>query len=200
MEKNQKVLAMSLVALLISLASIAIAFAAMSQDLYINGEAEFNPASWDVRFNTASLSKAEVGDGTGTTPTITATTIGTYSVSLTKPGDAVRYTFNVENNGSLDAILAAISKNAPTCTGMSTDPTDQAADEAMVCGNLIYTLTKSTYSGAPVAINDTLAKKSGTATQQTMVINIEYPSTMATVPTDDVMITIPQVVLTYEQN
>ena len=200
MEKNKKVIAISIVALLVSITSIAIAFATMSQNLTINGEAEFNPASWDVKFNTSSLQKAELGDGTGTTPSITATTIGTYSVSLTKPGDAVRYTFIVENNGSLDAIIAALSKASPTCEGASLDPTDKAADEAMVCNNLIYTLSKNTYDGTAVAIGDPLAKKAGTATQQTMVINIEYPSTMATVPTDDVLITIPQVTITYEQN
>lgn len=199
MNKNRKTVALAVASLLVSLICVAIVFASMSQDLYINGEAEFNPGSWDVKFNTSSLQKSESGNGTGTIPSITATTIANYSVVLTKPGDAVRYTFNVENNGSLDAVISEISKNTPTCTGLASNPTDKAADESMVCNNLIYTLTNNTYSGASVAIGDTLFKKSGTATEQTMVINIEYPSSILTIPSDRVLITIPQVIISYEQ-
>ena len=83
---------------------------------------------------------------------------------------------------------------------MAINPIDKASDEAMVCNNLIYTLTNNTYNGMPVAIGDSVTKKVGTATQQTMVISIEYPSSILTVPTDRVVITLPQVIISYEQD
>ena len=197
MEKNKKMIGIAVIALVISLISVGIAFAALSQDLTINGGAEFNPASWKVRFKDLSLSKNEGGAGTGTEPTLTATTIGTYAVSLTKPGDYVRYTFNVENDGTLDAKIASFTKNAPTCTGTGSTA---VADANLVCTNLIYTLTYTTHNGTPVAMGNTLAKKTGTATQAVMVLNIEYPSSMTAVPENDVTIAFPEVVITYEQD
>ena len=197
MEKNKKMIGIAVIALVVSLVSVGIAFAAMSQNLTINGGGAFNPANWSVKFNTSSLVVTPVGDATGTTPTITATTIGTYAVTLTKPGDSVNYLFKVENSGDLDAAIANLSKDAPTCTGTGSSAT---TDAALVCGNLVYTLTYNTVNGTPVALTDTLAKNSGTPTQVTMVLNIEYPDTMATVPEDDVTITIPTLTITYVQD
>ena len=197
MEKNKKMIGIAIIALVISLVSVGIAFAAMSQDLTVNGAGTFNPANWSVKFNTSSLVVTPVGDATGTTPTITSTTIGSYSVTLTKPGDSVNYLFKVENSGSLDAAIAVLTKNAPTCTGTGASA---VADAALVCDNLVYTLTYNTVGGSPVAVGDTLAKNSGTPTQATMVINIAYPSTMTAVPEDDVTITIPTLTITYEQD
>ena len=196
MEKNKKMIGIAVIALVVSLVSVGIAFASMSQNLTINGEGTFNPANWSVKFNTSSLVVTPVGDATGTTPSINATTIGTYSVTLTKPGDSVNYLFKVENSGSLDAEIALLTKNAPTCTGTG----DSAIpDAALVCGNLVYTLTYNTVTGTAVAEGDTLLKNSGTPTQATMVLNIAYPLAMTTVPEDDVTITISPLVITYEQ-
>ena len=197
MEKNKKMIGIAIIALIVSLVSVGIAFAAMSQDLTVNGGGTFNPANWSVKFNTSSLVVTPVGDATGTTPTITATTIGTYAVTLTKPGDSVNYLFKVENSGSLDAVIAVLTKNAPTCVGTGATPT---ADASLVCDNLVYTLTYNTVNGTAVAQTDTLAKNSGTPTQVTMVLNVAYPSTMIAVPNDDVTITIPTLTITYEQD
>lgn len=197
MEKNKTGITIAVIALLVSIIGVGIAFAAMSQDLTINGGGTLDPANWKVRFDTMSLTKAEGGDATATTPTVTATSIGTYSVTLTKPGDYVRYTFDVENDGSLDAKIGNLVMPDPVCTGTGDTA---AADEALVCNNLVYTLTYDTYDGTPVAIGNTLAKNSGTATTATMVLTVEYPNTMSSLPNDDVTITFPTLTITYEQD
>ena len=193
MEKNKRMITIAIAALIVAIISVAIAFAALSQTLTIDGGATFNPATWDVRFDTASLQRQEIGDATGTMPAITATTIGTYAVTLTKPGDAVIYTFDVVNTGSLNAVISALTRPAPTCVGTGASA---AADAAMVCDNLVYTLTNATLTGPNVALGDVLAMNTG---RQTMVLRVEYPMTMTTVPANDVTITIPQVVITYSQ-
>lgn len=196
MEKNKKNITIALVALLISILSVGIAFAAMSSTLTINGSAAFNPADWNVKFKSGTLQTSTVGAGeiTGSSPTLSATSISTYAVKLTKPGDAVRMTFIVENSGNLDAIIASLSKDAPVCTG--TVGSSKAADEALVCNNLVYTLTNGTVGGGTVATGQALAK----TTTQTMVLNIEYPISMTAVPEDDVTITIPTITIVYEQD
>ena len=196
MEKNKKMIGIAVIALVVSLVSVGIAFAAMSQDLTVNGGGTFNPANWSVKFNTSSLVVTPVGDATGTTPTINATTIGTYAVTLTKPGDSVSYLFKVENSGDLDAKIALLTKNAPTCEGTGASAT---TDAALVCSNLVYTLTYNTVGGTAVAQGDELLKDTGSPTTVTMVLNIAYPLAMTTVPKDDVTITIPTLTITYAQ-
>ena len=196
MEKNQKMIGIAIIALVVSLVSAGIAFAAMSQNLTINGGGTFHPANWSVKFNTSSLVKTAVGDATGNTPSINATTIGTYAVTLTKPGDSVNYLFVVENSGDLDAEILLLTKPAPTCEGTGTN---DLADAALVCSNLVYTLTYNTVSGTAVAEGDVLLKDSGSPTQATMVLNVAYPLAMATVPENDVTITIPTLTITYAQ-
>lgn len=197
MEKNKKVLTIALLALLISITVVGIAFAVMNQTLTIDGGATFSPANWGVRFKASSLSKVESGEATGTTPTIGTATIGTYAVTLTQPGDSVTYTFVVENNGDIDAIIDEFTMGDPKCTGTGTNAT---SDAEMVCTNLVYTLTNDSDTGTPVEVGQTLGKKDGTPTEKTMVLKIEYPLSTEEQPEDDVTIEMPTVSIIYVQD
>jgi hypothetical protein len=196
MKQNKKTMTFAGIALLISVISIGIAFAAMSTTLQIQGTAQLDPATWDIRFVNGSLSQDTTGGATASTPLLNATTIGSYSVVLTKPGDSVTFTFDVENAGTIDAIIAALSMNPPTCQG---NGATGSADAAMVCDNLVYTLTNNTVNGTGVAIGDLLDMAGGSTSRRTMVLRIEYPMTMNTIPSDDVTITIPPLTITYQQ-
>ena len=193
MKDNRKVLyVLVALALVLSVAGIAVGFAAMSTDLDIKGQAEVVPASWKIRFE--NLSSATItGAATVTTaPTIQNDThLGNYDVVLTKPGDSVVYTFDVKNAGTLDAKLTAYNFATPTFTGKGENA---AADATIVQNNVVYTLTYA--NGDPINVNDTLAA----GASSTLKLTVEYPATATTLPEDEVDISGMDVTFTYSQN
>ena len=56
MEKQRKIKVMSVVALIVAVLGLTVAFAALSQTLTINGTANVDAASWDIHFETISSS------------------------------------------------------------------------------------------------------------------------------------------------
>ena len=193
MKDNRKVLYVLVAfALVLSVAGIAVGFAAMSTNLDIQGQAEVIPASWKIRFENLSAPSI-TGDASVTTgPTITNDThLGDYDVVLTKPGDSVVYTFDVKNAGSLDAKLTAYNFATPTFTGTGTNA---AADATIAQTNVVYTLTYS--DGSAIGVNDTLAA----GQSKTLRLTVEYPSSATTLPEAEVDITGMDVTFTYSQD
>lgn len=221
MEKERKIKSMSLVALIVAVLGLTVAFAAMSRTLTINGTATVDTASWDIHFEENGNGLAGIVDKTtnaqnaavvNTAPTIkanssgqAATVIGDYEVTLTKPGDIVSFEFDVVNNGTIDADLTNVSMPAPTITGLATDSAKAEADAQIVRDNLIYTLTYKA-DGTEVSADNSLTKGLDKATQvdtnptkKTLVLTIGYKSDATTLPSDDVSITGMDITLTYTQ-
>ena len=85
---------------------MAIAFAAFSTTLNINGTSSIE-SNWKVVFtNIQELSKTS-GVTINSAPTASGTT-ATFDVDLQKPGDEIEYQITVENKGTLDAIIESI--------------------------------------------------------------------------------------------
>ena len=87
---------------------VTVAWAAFSTTLNINGSATVAKSSWNIQFQNLSAIQEGNDNGVtegvieGITPTITgSTTIGTYAVTLTKPGDYAIYDFEIANTGTL---------------------------------------------------------------------------------------------------
>lgn len=188
MEKERKVKTLSIAALIVAVLGLTVAFAALSTQLTINGTAEVKAATWDIHF--ANLSEATLtGTATvATAPTLAATKIGDYKITIVKPGDGVKYTFDVENKGTIDAKLGTFTKPEPVCTSAGT-----AAEAAKVCAGLTYTLTY-TDTGAAVKAEDTLAK--GETKNLTLTLSYDSDS----VPTNDVEISGLDITMVYNQN
>ena len=144
MNRNKNIV-FGMLALVVSVVAIGLAYAGFTGTLNINGTGNVVSSKWDIYF--ANLSNAAT---TGTANVVTPATIslktkiGDYYVELASPGDSVTYTFDVVNDGDFDALLTTLAKSTPTCT-----PT------ATLCNYLTYTLTY-TSGGATVAQNDTL--------------------------------------------
>ena len=106
-ERGAKVIA--IVALLIAVVGLTIGYAAYSTTLTIDGSANVDPASWDVHFaykSGNSLTATTTGNAVeNTAPTLAATAISGFAVTLKAPGDSVTYDFSVKNGGTLDARL-----------------------------------------------------------------------------------------------
>lgn len=192
MTKRRSINILVLGALVLGAVAITVAFAAIQTTLQIQGTATMNTATWDVKFQNLSAPTLTGAASVGTAPTLASTLIGTYAVVVTKPGDSITYTFDVTNTGSLDAIIGTYTKAAtPTCTGVSA--TEAAADAALVCAGLTYTL-KYTSGGANVALNDTLAAG------QTKNLTLKLSYDGASLPTDDVNITGLDISMVYVED
>ena len=110
MEKERRLKVLSLVALIVAVLGLTIAFAALSQTLTINGRASMGSSQWDVHFE--NLSNANItGDATEVSkPQITdgGITVNNMNVSLVKPKDKVEYTVEIVNDGSITAKVEKI--------------------------------------------------------------------------------------------
>lgn len=192
MEKERKIKTLSVVALIVAVLGLTVAFAALSQTLTINGTASVDAASWDIHFANLSTGQTTGAATVKTEAQISGeknTTIGDYDVIITKPGDSITYTFDVVNAGTVDANLGELTKNVkPTCTSNS----GVSADETIVCDGLTYSLTY-TDSGNEVKQNDTLDK----GTTKNMTLTLDYDSD--SVPSDDVAISGLGITLKYTQ-
>ena len=197
MKNNRKVLyGLVALALLLSVVGISIGFAAMSQDLKIEGTAEVTPASWNILFKDLGEAQ-EVGDGLELDdPTLSTTIIKDFDVRLTKPGDSVSYTFKVANDGTIDAKLSDIQFGTPTYTGTATGDA-KTSDEAIVAENLKFTLKYlDGTTESDLAVNDTLAHD----TYRTLKLTVAYDESADELPTAAVEIEGLSVTLTYVQD
>ena len=162
-------------------AVIGITYASLSQQLEINGEGTVKATTWEIKF--ANLAAATT---VGSAVEVTAPTINT------KPGDEVSYTFDIVNNGEINAELSSYTLPTPTCTGNG----DSAeTDSANICKNLNYSLTYS--DGTPVAQNDTL----NAGETKNLKLTLGYKTTIANseLPLNDVVISNLGITMIYAQ-
>ncbi len=135
MEKERRIKVLSLIALVVAILGLTVAFAALSETLTINGTAKVDAATWDVHFENPTckdLGMEEndeclgyfkddyfyVEEGAGKAnenPTINGTSIENINVTITKPNDGALYYFIIENKGTIDAKLNSINVS-PLCT------------------------------------------------------------------------------------
>lgn len=184
-------------ALVISVVAIGIGFATFTETLRIEGSATVQTSTWKVKFTNLSAPTL-LGTATVVTPpTINTndTTISTYDVKLSKPGDSVSYTFDVVNTGTYNAKLTSITIPTPTCTGKA-ETESATTDAANVCKHLTYTLTYA--DGTSLAENDALEASTGVAH---MKLTLTYTShdVAAELPKADVTISNLGISLVYSQ-
>jgi hypothetical protein len=140
MEKKRKRTIYILLFILTTVASLTIAYAALSATLRITGEATVTESRWNFYLgNGISLSGREqetTGSATYQKPTFNGTT-ASYQITLAKPGDSVTYYFKIFNTGTINGEIATVTNATPKCTST----TGVTADESLVCDNLIYDIS-----------------------------------------------------------
>lgn len=206
--REKKMFAVIAVLAVVLLGTIGVAVAAFSTDLYIRGTATVRPSVWNVHFQ--NLQPATItGDNAKetTAPTIQTSVDGVemaaiknYEVELKDPGDAVEYTFEVINEGDMNAKIDSVTINTgASLTCASAGGTEMANK---VCSNLKYTLKYA--DGTTVAAGDKLAKKEtgSTANVKTMKLKLELNPEMNTkdLPTKDVTVSNLAVIIAYGQD
>ncbi len=190
MKRNYK---LGLIAVVVALCSIAIAYAALSTTLTITfNKVTQNALSWDVAFDTTTTSVTATKVGSSDTgrscgaATVAATTVTVADTTLSKPGDGCIYKLPIRNNGTVDATLASVTATAPGSTSCTPTNASGSASAKLVCGNITYQLVKTaTANTSTYAITTTnlttgtaLAKKSGsTATSMDTYLVVQYTGT-----------------------
>lgn len=168
MERKRGTTVAIVIALIVAIVSLGVAFAAFSTTLNINGTATVQATTWDIYFtgdgtdytkpsSTGNLPAANIapsGTATNDTATINATTF-TWAANFKSPGDKIVYTIYVKNAGDYNAQVSNVVLPAISCTN----------DTKSACTHLHYGLYKnaSGASGTEVTTSDTIPAK-GSAT------------------------------------
>ncbi len=146
---------------------ISIAYATVTSRLDINGYATMNSGSWDVHFE--NLHKVNlIGEASETvTPKLRdkLTSISNFDLNFYQPGDGAIYTFDVVNDGGLDAYISSITIPKPIC---SSNVINDYSNSKLVCDNLVYNLSYG--DGSSVNIDDTLLS----GTTKTLKLTLKY--------------------------
>lgn len=183
-KKKEKIIGAGIIVFALVVA-IGVVYAAYTQSLYIDGNATVKANSWKIRF--ANLSEVKLtGEAQQlTAPTINTndTTIGDYSVLISKPGDSITYTFDIVNEGTFNATAPIPTVTAPTCTGVGENATEDAAN---VCKYLTYTLTIPESAIQDGSIINLPNKTTITGCTLTLTYSADVPHTE--LPTNDVAI------------
>ena len=183
-EKRSKTVMFGIAAMVLTILGAGVAFAALSATLTFNGVAEVSPASWSVKFS--GLSSA-TKTGTATVinePVLSNTSITGMDIVLVKPGDSVKYTFYVENAGTLDAKIDTYNApTGPTCVPAGTN--NGVTDATKVCGNLTYTI-KYLDTGNTFAVGDQLL--AGSSNKRQVELTIAFTGDASNLPDDKVAI------------
>ena len=167
-------------ALLVAIIAMAVGYAALAQQLTINGTAQVS-STWDVKFTsisagTASNSAGVASTATNKTPPKITNTTATFDVEFQTPGDTMEYDIIVTNNGSLDAKLANVVATASSADGSG----DLQLTEA---NGINYEIT---IDGRPYASaqNTVLAGKpsDGPAKTSTIHVKVWWDAAATTVP------------------
>lgn len=206
--REKKMFAVIAVLAVVLLGTIGVAVAAFSTDLYIRGTATVRPSVWNVHFQNLQP-VVTTGDNAKetTAPTIQTSVDGvemaaikSYEVELKDPGDAVEYTFEVINEGDMNAKIDAVTINTGANLSCASAGGTEMANK--VCTNLKYTLKYA--DGTTVAAGDKLAKKEtgSTANVKTMKLKLELNPDMDTkdLPTKDVTVSNLAVIVAYSQD
>ena len=202
-----------IVLLIVSCVGMSIGFAALSTTLQINGVASVSGMSFKIEFQNLSEATLTGNAQKITDPVISAdkTEISSYNVNFLDPGDSISYTFQIANNGTINAKLSEIIKNTITCEGYGNS--EQATTDANnVCANLEYTLKYQeaqphydenfiyTTSSTDMEVNDIL--NSGDVKDMILTLKYKSPTDSETItePEDDVSISNLGIKLVYSQN
>ena len=211
--KNKDNSKISLITLLIVFCvALSIGYSALSTTLKINGVANVDGMSFKIEFQNLSEASLTGNAVKITDPVISEdkTELKSYNVNFLDPGDSISYTFQIANNGTINAKLSEILKDTISCEGYGNG--EQATIDANnVCANLEYTLKYANEEkhyndnnlnvsmSNDIEVNDVL--NAGDVKDMILTLKYKSPVDGATIeePQDDVSISGLGISLTYSQ-
>lgn len=194
---NNKVQNVLLGVLAVGLIGITVAYAALTQQLKIEGTAKVAASTWKIHF--ANLTGAKTGYATlATDASKLAIQSDTTSMSgnlgtLKAPGDTITYTFNVKNAGSINAKISSITAPKLSCAPANTGGNQTVANN--VCANLTYTIEYTSENPKTIAVGNTLTA----GASKNITLKIVNSSAATSLASEDVTVTASPMIINYVQ-
>ena len=199
--------------LIVACVGLTIGYSALSTTLSIKGTASIEGMSWRIEFQNLSEATLTGNASIISNPVISEdkTEISSYNVNFLDPGDSVSYTFQIANNGTLNAKLSEIIRDTIICEGYG-NSVQATKDADNVCANLEYTLKYQeeephysddyvlTSTTTNVEVSDIL--NAGDVKNMILTLKYKSPADSETItePEDDVSIAGLGIKLIYSQN
>ena len=164
MDRNLQRKTSLVIVLVVTIVAITVAFAALSSQLKIQGTASVPNVRWNIHFQNWALDTSGTVDGhqntavypqvnqlTQTISVANSTKVEGINVTLKQPGDYVKYTFQIINEGTIDATLDNFVRDFDCAAGNN-------------CDHIVYTIECKDANDNNVLVgNPTLAKNGGLA-------------------------------------
>ena len=106
--RDRKTLYIVLSIVMVSILTLTVVYAALSTTLNINGNAEVTAASWDIHFDNIQVNPGSVD--AITVPNIIDSRTINFVVGLKEPGDYYKFTVDIVNEGTIDAMIDSVVK------------------------------------------------------------------------------------------
>ena len=149
--------------------------------------------NWNIYFNNLKTSIINGSAFVPNEPEIESTSVMSYDVLISKRGDSAIFTFDVINDGNVDAKLDKLIKFDPKC--VSLEIPENIEDESLVCNNLDYTLT---YTKNNIKVMESDIIKAGS--KENLTLKVGYKENAIKEPTGDVQITLFDMRLVYSHS
>ena len=128
MERSKDYKVFGILCIMVSIIAVSFAYASLTHTLKIKSAVlkaspyQFVDEKWDIVFKNISKAKTTGFAREVVSPSFTsATSVANFEVAFTSPGDSMSYTFDVVNQGTIDAAISAIQSYKPTCVGSDKD-------------------------------------------------------------------------------
>lgn len=173
--------------LIVGIISMTVAYANFSSRLLIKSSTKVNASNWSVHF--ANLKQVEnSSDNTAKvkSPAVisdSSTIISGLSMTLNKPGDSVTYTFDIVNDGDINAKISSYVLGTPVCESMPS-----------FCNNIEYTLKYT--DGTEIRVGDTL----NVGESRNVTMKISLSNDVSQMPTSSLIISNLNAYFDYVQN
>ena len=163
--RNNKPKTVALVVLIVAVIGLTVAFAVLSSNLTISGNAKLEPVNWNIYFDNIANIKAERKASIKSNPIIDTNDkrkISGMFVTLTEPGDKVSSTVDIVSESDIDAAIDSILKKVTVKT--------EGAEHGFIDFNVYYTDTN-----VEVKEDDTIdARENEEPTKRNITIVIYY--------------------------
>jgi len=147
---KRKTLYLSLGIMLISILSLTVVYAALSQVLNISGSTEIAASNWDIYLDNVIV---RTGSVSANAPSISGNNLS-FTANLLKPGDYYEFSVDVVNDGSIDAMIDSVVKT-PELT----------AEQSK-----FFKFEVTYQNGDPIATKQTLKTK----TRTPLIVRVEF--------------------------
>ena len=146
--------------------------------------------SWNVYFENLKTSIINGSAFVPVEPELESTSVKAYDVLISKRGDYALFTFDIINDGDIDAKISTLTKIEPKCISLEIPANEK--DEKLVCSNLEYKIYY-TKNNKEVGINDVLKSH----TKENVTVKVGLSNSISSDPQGEVQVTLFDTTIVY---